>query len=599
MIHQSVLGALADYYDRRLAEKVPLGFERKEIPFVIVLDKRGRFVGLDDLRKIDGKKKSAPTFLVPQGAKRASGIRANILWDNPGYLFGRPKPDPKKDAVKEAIRALKLRDATLARFTKEFSDPSFDEGISAVSVFLQADDFTALYDHPSWREVEETGANLSFRLNSDACLISERPVVFEALKGVLGGRDMVDEDDERTEVKGEEICLVTGKTGPIAILHPAIKNIWGGQTSGSNIVSFNLPAFCSIGKGQGANAPVGKRAVFAYTTALNHLLAKGSKHRFQVGDASTVFWAERDHEVESWMADLFGKADGEPVSEDTTTVTGVFAAPRHGTSTPSSEDLTPFYVLGLSPNAARAAVRIWHPGTVGEVVRNIEAHFADTTIVHGSKDTDRLPLFRLLSSTALQGKSENIPPNVAGDTMKSILEGTTYPWTLLAAAIRRVRAERSVPYARASVIKAVLGRKARLKNPSEKEVGMALDESNLNTGYRLGRLFAVLERAQSLASPGINATIRDRFYGGASSTPVAVFPHLMKLKNHHLAKLENVGARVNLEKMIGTILDGVFDFPAHLDLADQGRFAIGYYHQAQEFFRKKTNDEPTAKETAE
>jgi len=599
MIHRSVLGALADYYDRRLAKDVPLGFERKEIPFVIVLDKGGHFVGLDDMRKIEGKKKSSPAFLVPQGAKRSSGIRANILWDNPAYLFARPKPDPKKDPVKDARRACDMQEATLERFSAEFPDPSFDEGIAAVSKFIRSNDFTPLFEHPSWQEVEEIGANLSFKMKEDAGLVSDRPAVFDVLKRKAGSHGEVDENGDSTEGGSEGTCLVTGRTEPIAKLHPAIRNVWGGQTSGCNIVSFNLPAFRSFGKGQGANSPVGKNAAFAYTTALNHLLAKGSRHRFQVGDASTVFWAEKEHEVESWMADLFGKADDEQMPEDTTTIPAALAAPRHGTSTPSTEDLMPFYVLGLSPNAARAAVRFWHAGTVGEVVRNIEAHFTDIAIVHSPKDPDRLPLFRLLSSTALQGKSENVLPNLAGDTMKSILEDTPYPWMLLATAIRRVRAERSVPYIRASVIKAVLARNARIKNPSEQEVGMALDESNSNTGYRLGRLFAALERAQSLASPGINATIRDRFYGGASSTPVVVFPHLMKLKNHHLAKLENAGAQVILEKLIGAILDGVSDFPAHLDLADQGRFAIGYYHQTQNFFLKKTKDEPTAKETAE
>ena len=115
---------------------------------------------------------------------------------------------------------------------------------------------------------------------------------------------------------------------------------------------------------------------------------------------------------------------------------------------------------------------------------------------------------------------------------------------------------------------------------------MALDVTNTNPGYRLGRLFAVLEKIQEEASPGINATIRDRFYGSASGTPVAAFPHLMKLKNHHLAKLENRGRAVNLEKIVGEIMDGLDDFPTHLSLQDQGRFAVGYYHQRQDFFKK-------------
>jgi CRISPR-associated protein Csd1 len=197
------------------------------------------------------------------------------------------------------------------------------------------------------------------------------------------------------------------------------------------------------------------------------------------------------------------------------------------------------------------------------------------------------------------GKSENIPPNLGGDVMRAILSGQPYPLTLLQNAIRRIRAEQAkkgergnpamnVTYPRAAIIKACLNRHLRNSQTYEKELTVTLDTINPNPGYRLGRLFAVLEKIQEEANPGINATIRDRFYGAASSTPVTVFSNLMKLKNHHLAKLENPGRRVNLERLIGEIMYGVTDFPAHLDLADQGRFAIGYYHQRQAFFSKST-----------
>jgi CRISPR-associated protein Csd1 len=211
-------------------------------------------------------------------------------------------------------------------------------------------------------------------------------------------------------------------------------------------------------------------------------------------------------------------------------------------------------------------------------------------MVHGPKQPEYLSLFRLLVSTATQSKAENVPPNLAGDFMKAILAGTPYPHTLLATAVRRCRAEQDVSYPRAALIKACLTRANRYYSPDEKEVGMSLDTTNTSPGYLLGRLFAVLERAQESASPGINATIRDRFYGAASGTPVAVFPHLMKLKNHHIAKLEYKGQVVNLERQIGEIvakLDAESAFPPHLSLQEQGRFAVGYYHQRQDFFTKK------------
>jgi CRISPR-associated protein Csd1 len=219
-------------------------------------------------------------------------------------------------------------------------------------------------------------------------------------------------------------------------------------------------------------------------------------------------------------------------------------------------------------------------------------HFNDIQIVHGPKDKDYLSIWRYLVATAVQGKSENIPPSLAGNTMRAILEGSPYPKTLLQATLLRTRAEREITYPRAALIKACLNRAIRFTNPThERELTVSLDITNAAIGYRLGRLFAVLEKIQERANPGINATIRDRFYGAASSTPVTVFGNLMRLKNHHLAKLDHVGERINYEKLIGEIMSGIDDFPTHLALDQQGRFAIGYYHQRQDFFTKKTDKE--------
>jgi len=374
-------------------------------------------------------------------------------------------------------------------------------------------------------------------------------------------------------------------------LHPSIKGVWGGQPSGGNIVAVNTlesPAFGSYGKEQGFNSPIGKRAAFAYTTALNSLLTKGSRQRIQVGDASTVFWADKTHPLESLLADLFDEPPKDDPDRNTEAVKTLYAAPKAG-MIPFGEDATRFFVLGLSPNASRISIRFWHAGPVSDIAGNIRQHFEDIRIVHPSFKPETPSLFRLLVSLAAQEKSDNIPPNLAGDVMKAILEGTLYPTTLLQSAVARIRAEQSqkeVTYERASLIKAVLVREARYYNKKAKEVTVSLDETNNNIGYRLGRLFAVLERAQEAASPDINATIRDRFYGAASSTPVTVFPQLMKLKNHHITKLESKGRAINLEKIIGEIVDDIKDFPGHLSLDDQGRFAVGYYHQRQDFFKK-------------
>lgn len=569
-----ILQALAKYYER--IPNAEEGFQRQDISFIIILNKHGDFVGLQDLREGEGKKKKGRSFLMPKAVKRSSGIAANLLWDNPAYVLGRPKPDKKKDFNELVERAREQHKCFFDRIKESFSDNPADDGIKAVVNFLKFDNYEMIFTHPHWQEIQESGANITFQLEGDTDLVCQREVVKEAITS-----NVVNDDAD------SQVCLITGNRDIPARLHTAIKGVWGAQSSGANIVSFNLDAFRSFGKEQGYNAPVGRKAEFAYTTALNTMLTKGSRQRIQVGDASTVFWAEKKHELEDWFADIFGEpAKGDP-EQDNAAIKALFKAPETGTNS-VLDDSTKFYVLGLSPNASRIAIRFWYAGTVAEVEGHIRQHFKDISIEHASHHPKYLSLFRLLVSTASQGKADNIQPNLAGDFMRAILAGTPYPSTLLSSVIRRIKAESEVTYPRASLIKAILVRNARFyKTNLKEEADMSLDTSNINTGYRLGRLFAVLEKIQEEASPGINATIRDRFYGSASSVPVTVFPHLMKLKNHHIAKIENKGRAVNLEKIIGEIVDAVTDFPGHLTLDDQGRFAIGYYHQRQDFFKKK------------
>lgn len=586
-----ILQALAGYYQRMAQEEgrdvAPEGFEKKEVPFLVEIDRAGNFVGLLDTRDGEGKKKQqGRIFTVPKGVKKASGIAANLLWDTANYVLGIPKIDPKKKAKKDPIETARLqKEAFAKKIRDELPAALSDDGLKAVLAFLARADYPELPVQPGWQDIADGGPVLTFKLSGDEGLICDRPAVLAALT-----------TGKAAATTADQTCLVSGKIDEPVRLHTSIKGVWGAQSSGANIVSFNLDSFRSFGKKQGFNSPVGKQAEFAYTTALNTLLLKGSRQRIQVGDSSTVFWTSEKHQVEDLFADLFGMEAKGNQDQLTQAVRSLYATPRAGAA-PLDEDLTPFYVLGLAPNAARIAIRFWHAGTVGETARHIRQHFNDCALVHGPNQPEYLSLFRLLVSTAMQGDAKNIPPNLAGDFMRSILAGTPYPRTLLAAVVSRIRAEQSkkdqngkpqqnITYPRAALIKAVLVREARYYNKNEKEVDVALDTSNTNIGYRLGRLFAVLEKIQEEASPGINATIRDRFYGSASGTPVAAFPHLMKLKNHHLSKLDNRGRAVNLEKIVGEIMDGINDFPTHLSLQDQGRFAVGYYHQRQDFFKK-------------
>jgi CRISPR-associated protein Csd1 len=311
----------------------------------------------------------------------------------------------------------------------------------------------------------------------------------------------------------------------------------------------------------------------------------------QVGDASTVFWASAKTFLEDDFFSLFGEPTKDDPDRGVRAVKALYESVKQG-SLNISDERTQFFVLGLAPNAARISIRFWLTGTVKQISERIVQHFNDIAIDHAPYDPPYPSLFRLLASTALQGKAENIPPNLGGDTMRAILSGLPYPETLLSSALRRTRAEQEVTYPRAALIKACINRKTRWGNPAlEEELHVSLDLANTNVGYRLGRLFAVLEKVQEEASPGLNATIRDRFYGAASSTPVTVFSNLLKLSKHHLAKIENRGRAVNLEKLIGEIVDSVngkAGFPPHLAIDDQGRFAIGYYHQKQAFYAKKS-----------
>ncbi len=574
-----ILQALAKYYGRMAKESasgiVQEGFEKKEIPFLIVLDRHGKFIGLQDTRDGEGKKKRGRVFTVPKGVKKTSGIAANLLWDNPSYILGIPRLDPKKDKKSLQKRAKEQQACFIRTIREKFPEPVEDEAIKAVIGFLERGDFAPLFTHPSWNEIEETGANMTFKFGSDDGLVCQRPYVINAIGNNENNREMA---KVRT-------CLVSGIQDIPVRLHTAIKGVRGAQSSGANIVSFNLDAFRSFGKEQGLNAPVGQKAEFAYTTALNHLLSKGSRQKLQIGDATTVFWAERENLLEDVFAALFGEENPEQTNA---AIRALYESPKTG-APPLKEDYTPFYVLGLAPNAARIAVRFWHAGTVGETAKYIWQHFDDCSIAHGPNQPEHLSLFRLLVSTAVLGKAENIQPNLAGEFMKSLLNGTPYPQTLLASAIRRCLAEREITYPRAALMKACLTRRIRYYKQNEKEIGMSLDTGNSNVGYRLGRLFAVLEKTQEEAIRP-DATIRDRFYASASSTPVSAFPHLMKLKNYHLAKLEK-GRAINLEKLISEIIDGLTGFPPHLSLQEQGLFAVGYYHQRQDLFTKKNNKE--------
>ncbi len=574
-----ILHALTLYYQRKAASGgnvAPEGFENKEIPFLIVLDKQGKFIQLEDTRDQIGKKKIGRQFLVPKGLGR-SGSKSyevsNILWDHYGYILAYPKEDDEKSH----ILAQNQHQSFIAKVAELKQALPNDIGIAAVAAFLAApEEIKKVMQSENWVECAKIkGCNLSFRLADEtAALVCQSKAVQDHLLAVKG---------EAVSDVQEGICLVTGKKTTIARLHNTIKGV---NAKPSPFSSVNLTAFESYGKQQGYIFPVGEQAMFEYTTALNMLL--GSENRFRIGDVTAVCWSEKATPLESIVSLMINGGGKDDPDAHIDEVKSLYKSLHDGKYIePNGTDK--FYLLGLSPNSARIVVRFWHETTVAILSENIASWYDDLQIVRGEKSIypEFMPLIRLLCNLVLDGKAENLPPDLIANVTQSILNGHPLPADLLQIALRRNKAEQKITYGRACLIKAYLNRAVRsgsLKNI--KELSVSLDRERSDIGYILGRLFAVLEKTQSEANPGLNATISDRYFGSASSTPIAVFGTLMRLSPHHLSKLEHGGRAIQLRWEIGQILDKCQKFPSHLNLEQQGLFAIGYYHQTQFLFTK-------------
>lgn len=583
-----ILQALKEYYDRKLNEGLIAqdGWIKGGIDFLLDLDFDGKIIDISDLRELEGKKKISHPIDVPNIGKQAlkhtnSGKDANLLWDNASFVFGLgDKGNLRLQSMIEAI--------------EKWIGETSDAGIIAVRKFLEKglenrSHFDLALSHPEYGELlREGNAKISFSISQMSYkVVFHSPVVANALKRIGG------QNAEMGDGSAKGVCLVTGNEDvAIELTHPVTKGVWGAQSSGACIVSFNKDAFNSYGKTQSLNAPVSKIVASQYGKALNTML-DSKRQCIHIGDASTVFWSAKESSFESDFSSFFKEPEKDNPDEGAQKVKALFESVNSGAYY-EDEGSTRFYILGLAPNAARISVRFWQVGTISEFATRIKQYFVDFSIVKPPKEPEYYSIWRILVNTATQDKSENIPPNLAGDFMRSILNGTPYPATLLQAALRRIRSdtENRVKPIRAALIKAYLNRYHRFNpNINQREINMELDISQPSTGYQLGRLFATLEKIQEEANPGINATIRERFYGAACATPVTVFTNLLRLKNHHLAKIENRGRVINFERLLGEIMSNLKDFPAHLDLHEQGRFAIGYYHQRQEFFAKREDNE--------
>ncbi len=582
-----ILQALTDYYDRTSkSEKgkiAPYGMEKKEIKFIIEIDKNGKFKNLIDMRQ-DGKK--GKIIFVPKSVGRSgtnSWQSANLLWDHYGYVLGQPQ------IGKENIDASRQKDAFVAKIESLPQELKEDPEIAAVIKFYQGDEIQKVLNHSEWPNCHKiAGCNLTFQLTGEALPVTE--IKAKALSDWLSTQNEKPENSADTEENITGMCLVTGEKGVICRTHSKVR-IGGNQ---ANLVGFQKNSgYDSYGKEQGYNAPISKRAEFRYVTALNTLL--NSEHnRTYLGDVELLFWSapktisdETAKKAEKSVRIMLGapknKKDDPNFGVDN--VKNIFESIMTGKIPSDTGDR--FYILGLSPNKARIRVVFWKNGSVKEIAQNI-CRFFDDIKIQKSPNSKEINIWDILASSEYQWKIENVPTNMKPALIYSVFNGTPYPSALFGHIMNRVRAERNPSPPRVAFVKAYLNRK--YKNTKGAELKMALDRENKNPAYRMGRLFAVLEKIQEEANPGINATIRDRFYGAMSSSPASVFPNLMKLSNYHLAKL-SPGRKTNLEKEIQEILSAVQTetMPKHLSLEEQGYFALGYYHQRQDLFTKKEN----------
>lgn len=569
-----ILQALVKLYEDLAAQgKIARpGWSPVQVSWALCLDAGGRLIQVIPL--LEGQKNggsTAQSMELPTPVARSVNIDSNFLWDHSGYLLG-------IDAKGKPERSRQCFDAC-RRLHEQVLD-GVDSPISrAILAYFSQWQPARAAEHPALSDcLEEVrkGANLVFRVEGR---FAQEDAAIRA-----AWQNHYDSGGDGPDMQ----CLVTGQMGPVARLHPAVKGVRGAQSSGASLVSFNAPAFCSYGREQSLNAPTGKYAAFAYTAALNHLLSDRA-HVQRLGDTTVVFWAAgADPAYQAFSAAaLFGGPPPAGLEEATLRAALKKLSRMERCAEVPLDPARPFYILGLSPNAARLSVRFFLHDCFGGFLSHVNAHHARMEIVRPANDPyETIPLWALLQETVPQTVRDKSPsPVLAGATARAILSNTDYPAALLNGVMLRIRADRKITRGRAAILKAYY-----LKNPHTecpKEVlTVSLNETSSIVPYNLGRLFSVLEAIQQAANPGINTTIKDKYFNSASATPATIFPILNNLAQKHLKKLDT-GLRIHYDRQLGQIKELLGEMlPGRLSLPEQASFDLGYYHQTQKRYSK-------------
>lgn len=549
----------------------PEGMSAEAIHFALVIGEDGSLKGVHDLR--DSKGKPLRRF-VPAAVKRTSTkVLPNFLWDNTGYVLGVDgKGNPAFTARKyESFRT----------FHRQLCAASPDRHARALLAFFDRwtpEQFGSIGEREALLD-----SNVVFQLEGDTDFLHQQPSLYSLWQDSLAVQDAC--------AQGQ--CLITGQQGPVLKVHPAIRNVPGAKVEAA-LISFNCDSFGSFGKEQSENAPVSPRAARGYTTALNYLLQKEHGQTVRLGEDSIVFWTDRACAEESLLAALFDGLDSGERPQDNELLRALhgllraMASGRPVSEEDSIDTSVRFFVLGLTPNAARLGIRFWVTDTFGNLLQRFGRWYRDLAIERRYPGEEEHPaLWQLLRDLAPLQKSENIPPLLGGQLLRSILLGRAWPQSMYTAALQRIHADKNVTYYRAALIK------AHLCDTTAKGATMSLDKEEQNKGYRLGRLFAVLEKAQTDALGSVNASLRERYIGAASTRPCLVFPQLLKTAQFHISKSakQHPGYDIRFSRLVSEIMDGMTVFPPVLSLEDQGRFMLGYYHQNNALYQKKTADD--------